>query len=240
MAPYGTDGVHIRRAGIPTYGTIGLFIRESEVFAHGLNERVPVRSFYDGLEYWHAVMVTLGESGRPPQPPAGSWLDRPLTTWNKPGAAIPAPRAPEEDKTALITRCGLKRPAATAPEKALDAAGWITFWNFDQQLVRDGIEIVAGMSGADGMCRPADYNLFVFVDGRYAGTLSPETMVSRTDGSSGAVRMPLPQLTAEFSRFAPTDPLCCPSSRVTVRYRIDRPSEGPVVIPVDVRTTRGQ
>ena len=67
MAPYGTDGVQIRRAGIPTYGTIGLFIRESDVFAHGLNERVPVRSFYDGLEYWHAVMTTLGGTGRPPQ-----------------------------------------------------------------------------------------------------------------------------------------------------------------------------
>lgn len=61
MAPYGTDGVQIRRAGIPTYGTIGLFINERDVFAHGLNERVPVRSFYDGLEYWSAVMMELGK-----------------------------------------------------------------------------------------------------------------------------------------------------------------------------------
>jgi carboxypeptidase PM20D1 len=60
MAPYGTDGLQIRRAGIPTYGTIGLFIKDTDVFAHGLNERVPVRSFYDGLEYWHAVMTELG------------------------------------------------------------------------------------------------------------------------------------------------------------------------------------
>ena len=187
-----------------------------------------------------ALLVCLGPAASAQQPAAGSWLDRPLTSWNTPGASIPSPKAAEEEKTALIKRCGLQRPAATAPEKALDAAGWIPFWNFDQQLVRDGIEIVGGMSGADGMCRPADYNLFVFVDGRYAGTLSPEMMVSRTDGSSGVVRMPLPQLTAEFSRFAPTDPLCCPSSRVTVRYRIDRASAGPVVIPVDVRTTRGQ
>ena len=186
-----------------------------------------------------ALFVVPGVAASGQQPPAGSWLDRPLTSWNTPGAPIPSPRAAAEDKTAVIKRCGLKPPAATAPEKALDAAGWIAFWNFDQQLVRDGVEIVGGMSGADGMCRPADYNLFVFVDGRYAGTLSPEMMVSRTDGSSGAVRMPLPQLTAEFSRFAPTDPLCCPSSRVTVRYRVDRSSAGPVVIPVDVRTTRG-
>ena len=33
--------------------------------------------------------------------------------------------------------------------------------------------------------------------------------------------MPLPQITAEFARYAATDPLCCPSSRVTVRYRAD-------------------
>jgi hypothetical protein len=187
-----------------------------------------------------ALIGCLGSAASARQTPAAGWLDRPLTAWNKPGAPIPAAQAVEEGKAALIKRCGVTRPAATAPEQALDAAGWITFWNFDQQLVRDGVEIVGGMSAADGMCRPAGYNLFVFVDGRYAGTLSPETMVSRTDGSSGAVRMPLPQLTAEFSRFTPTDPLCCPSSRVTVRYRIDRPSAGPVVIPVDVRTTRGQ
>ena len=187
-----------------------------------------------------ALLVCPGLAANVAQPSVGSWLERPLTIWNKAGAQIPSPRAAEEGKPAVIERCGLKRPAVTAPERALDAAGWITFWNFDQQLVREGIEIVGGMAGADGMCRPADYNLFVFVDGRYAGTLSPEMMVSRTDGSSGAVRMPLPELTAEFSRSAPTDPLCCPSSRLTVRYRVDRTPAGPVVIPVEVRKTRGQ
>ena len=59
MAPYGTDGKEIRLAGIPTYGIMGLFLKDSDQFAHGLNERVPVRSFYDGLEFWHAVLTTL-------------------------------------------------------------------------------------------------------------------------------------------------------------------------------------
>ena len=200
------------------------------------------RSTYRSRWLWTAgLFVFLAFTAAAQQPSAGSWLDhRPLTSWNTPGAAIPAARAGEESKAAVIARCGLKPPAATAAEKALDAAGWIAFWNVDQQLVRDGVEIVGGMSGADGMCRPTDYNLFVFVDGRYAGTLSPETMVSRTDGSSGVVRMPLPELTSEFTRYAPTDPLCCPSSRVRVRYRIDRSPAGPVVVPMDVRTTRGQ
>lgn len=56
LAPYGTDGMHLRRAGIPTYGILGLFMKDSDHFAHGLNERVPVRGFFDGLEFWHVVL----------------------------------------------------------------------------------------------------------------------------------------------------------------------------------------
>lgn len=63
MAPYGTDGKETRRAGIPTYGVAGVFIKDSDQFAHGLNERVSVRSFYDTLEYWHAV---IGKLAGPP------------------------------------------------------------------------------------------------------------------------------------------------------------------------------
>lgn len=59
MAPYATDGSILRRAGIPTYGTIGLFFKASDDFSHGLNERVSVRSFFDALEYWHVVMTDL-------------------------------------------------------------------------------------------------------------------------------------------------------------------------------------
>jgi acetylornithine deacetylase/succinyl-diaminopimelate desuccinylase-like protein len=41
---------------------MGLFIKDSDQFAHGLNERVPVRSFYDALEFWRVVITDL--SGR--------------------------------------------------------------------------------------------------------------------------------------------------------------------------------
>lgn len=167
-----------------------------------------------------------------------SWLDSPLTNWNTVGDTVPSPPAHDETKQSLIARCQLTPPLATAAEKAVDAAGWVPFWNVDQQLVRDGVEIVGGLRGADGMCRPATYNLFVFVDGRFAGVLSPMPMTARLDGSSGAVRLPLPLVTAEFARYTASDPLCCPSSRVTVRYRIDRTPAGPVVVPVDLRTTR--
>jgi carboxypeptidase PM20D1 len=60
MAAYGTDGTHTRLAGMPTYGVSGLFMREEDMFAHGLNERIPVRSFYTALDYWYQVLTTLG------------------------------------------------------------------------------------------------------------------------------------------------------------------------------------
>ena len=110
---------------------------------------------------------------------------------------------------------------------------------FDQRLVREDVEVVAGMRSADGMCRPVAYNLFVLVGGRFAGDVSPAPMTSRLDGSSGAVRLPLPNITAEFARYSSDDPLCCPSAHVTVRYRIDRTGGGPVLLPIDIRTTRG-
>lgn len=59
MAPYGTDGKETRAAGIPTYGVMGLFIKRDEVFAHGLNERVPVRSFFGALDHWHTILTSL-------------------------------------------------------------------------------------------------------------------------------------------------------------------------------------
>ena len=64
ISPYlesgGTDGKVYRIAGIPTFATSGLFIYENEMFAHGLNERIPVKSFYDGLEHIHDLAIDLG------------------------------------------------------------------------------------------------------------------------------------------------------------------------------------
>lgn len=59
MAPYGTDGKHMRIAGMPTYGVMGLFINLEDEFAHGLNERVPVVAFYGALEHWHDILTDL-------------------------------------------------------------------------------------------------------------------------------------------------------------------------------------
>jgi carboxypeptidase PM20D1 len=69
VVPYlesgGTDGKVYRIAGIPTFATSGLFSKPSEMFAHGLNERLPVTSFYQGLDHIYRLAVDLGGSARP-------------------------------------------------------------------------------------------------------------------------------------------------------------------------------
>jgi acetylornithine deacetylase/succinyl-diaminopimelate desuccinylase-like protein len=59
MSAGATDGVFYRGAGIPTYGVSELFLKDSDDFAHGLNERVPVASFRAGLTHWHILLTTL-------------------------------------------------------------------------------------------------------------------------------------------------------------------------------------
>lgn len=64
VVPYlesgGTDGKVYRTAGIPTFATSGLFAKSSEMFAHGLNERLPVVAFYQGLDHIYRLAVDLG------------------------------------------------------------------------------------------------------------------------------------------------------------------------------------
>jgi acetylornithine deacetylase/succinyl-diaminopimelate desuccinylase-like protein len=59
QASYATDGAVYRNAGIPTYGVGGVFIKDSEEFAHGLNERIRVDQFYNALTYWDVMIKTL-------------------------------------------------------------------------------------------------------------------------------------------------------------------------------------
>jgi len=65
VVPYlesgGTDGKVYRMAGIPTFASSGLFTKPSEMYAHGLNERLPVAAFYEGLDHVYRLAVELGE-----------------------------------------------------------------------------------------------------------------------------------------------------------------------------------
>jgi LppP/LprE lipoprotein len=166
-----------------------------------------------------------------------AWLDQPLTGWNAAGAPLPKGTAGAAARADALKRCKLV-PPSTATDRALEAADWIPQLHLDRPLISNDVEIVAGFSSLDASCAPAAFNLFVFVDGRFAGTLSPGSMTPRTDASAGPVRFVNDGISAEFARYKPGDADCCPTARVAVQYRIDRTPTGPSVVPVNVRTIR--
>jgi acetylornithine deacetylase/succinyl-diaminopimelate desuccinylase-like protein len=59
MSAGATDGLFFRAAGIPVYGVGGVFIRGSDVYSHGLNERIPTDALYTGLTHWRALITEL-------------------------------------------------------------------------------------------------------------------------------------------------------------------------------------
>lgn len=59
MSAGATDGMHFRAAGIPSYGVNAVYIKSSDEFSHGLNERLPVDSFYGALTHWHVLLTEL-------------------------------------------------------------------------------------------------------------------------------------------------------------------------------------
>ena len=61
MTTGATDGRALRTGGIPTYGSIAIYSRGEDNFAHGLNERVLVKSFFDALEHWHILIKELSQ-----------------------------------------------------------------------------------------------------------------------------------------------------------------------------------
>jgi len=56
MAAGGTDGAFLTPAGIPTYGISGFFADEEGSHAHGLNERMRVKSLMDGRTFLYRLV----------------------------------------------------------------------------------------------------------------------------------------------------------------------------------------
>jgi acetylornithine deacetylase/succinyl-diaminopimelate desuccinylase-like protein len=56
-----TDSVFYRAEGIPSYGVSGLFMKEADMFAHGLNERVPVSAIEPALTHWRVLITELAK-----------------------------------------------------------------------------------------------------------------------------------------------------------------------------------
>ena len=122
-----------------------------------------------------------------PSAQTAAWLDQPLQNWNQPGAALPSGPADRSHRDDAIGRCKSTLPQTDAV-RAVAAAGWVPQRYLDRELIKDDVEIIAGVAALDSKCASTDYQLFVFVAGRYAGALSPRPMSPGTDASAGARR----------------------------------------------------
>ena len=62
MSTGASDGARLRIAGIPTYGVSGLFDDIDDVRAHGKDERMGIKEFFDGLEFMYRLVKALSAS----------------------------------------------------------------------------------------------------------------------------------------------------------------------------------
>ncbi len=158
--------------------------------------------------------------------PSGTWLDG-TTNWNTAGASIP--QAPKQEGSNLSDCQRTVRPAALPEDKQVEAAGWTLTW---AAQVYGATTIVTGMANADGMCRPLDYQVFVFTNGKFSGTLSPIPMDSRTDGSLFDLNLYRDGfIDASFNRYTSDDALCCASGESRVFYEVQTQSNTSKLVP---------
>lgn len=164
-----------------------------------------------------------------------SWLDRSLSNWNRDGQNLPIfPEPPRRNYPEPENRClnQIRQPASAA-ERAVVRKGWKLYGAVQSYGLTT---VLTASAGFDGMCRPMGYQAFVYSEGRYAGTLSPVPMNSRTDGSLTRVYLiRSTSIAGEFARYRDSDPLCCPSKMSTVEYRV-RNDEIPDLMAVNVTT----
>jgi acetylornithine deacetylase/succinyl-diaminopimelate desuccinylase-like protein len=59
MSTGATDGRALRAAGIPTYGVQGFFGERDDNRAHGKDERIGVKEFYEGVEVSYVLIKNL-------------------------------------------------------------------------------------------------------------------------------------------------------------------------------------
>ncbi len=61
MGTGATDGLYLRNAGIPTYGVEGIFYEIDDNRAHGKDERVGVKQYFEGLEFQYRLIKALSQ-----------------------------------------------------------------------------------------------------------------------------------------------------------------------------------
>ncbi|MEE3715183.1 META domain-containing protein [Tumidithrix elongata RA019] len=172
------------------------------------------------------VQSTLAQSTK------ASWLDRPLQNWNRVNGNLPQLPRPATDSGEIDKRClsQVRSPSSPA-EETLVRQGWKLYGSVQSY---GETQIITATSGFDGMCRPMQYQSFVYWEGRYAGALSPVAMDSRTDGAIANIHLTSPtNVLTEFNRYRASDALCCPSGKSFVTFTL-KPDDVPDLKPVNV------
>ena len=59
MGTGATDSLYFRQVGVPVYGVSGLFSDIDDNRAHGRDERLGVKEFYDGQEFLYRLVKAL-------------------------------------------------------------------------------------------------------------------------------------------------------------------------------------
>ena len=55
MSTGASDSIYLLRAGMPVYGTGGLWIDEKEIRAHGRDERIAAKWFDQGADFMYEL-----------------------------------------------------------------------------------------------------------------------------------------------------------------------------------------
>jgi hypothetical protein len=167
-------------------------------------------------------------SGRA-QEPSDGWLADPLVPWNYAGMPIPAAEADFSEFIDPICARSVRQPEI--PEDWLVAErGWNLFGPYEGGW---GLRYFGATAGFDGMCRPYGYQYFFFLDGVFVGTIAPGSMASRTTGAGRVLSFDADRrVVTTYVRYAPEDPLCCPSRpALSIELRVRITDEGPVLLP---------
>jgi len=145
----------------------------------------------------------------------GAWLDGPGEL------NLSSANLQRVDFDASNSRCNTTaRSAQSVVDRSVVAQGWKLTALAESRRGKAGlIEVVGAFRQYDGMCRPLQFQAFVYIEGRLAGTLSPKLMNSREDGALDRVAISdSGEITANFLRYTQSDALCCPSRQSTAVY----------------------
>jgi len=180
------------------------------------------------LHLWMALLLVTATLASVSQPAGadGDWLTGDLKSWNTPHSAIPA--APENAAVGTSYCESGVRPPETPEDTQVAGQGWLLYAPYQRGW---NISVVQGTTGFDANCRPVNYQVFVFIESTFAGTLSPVPMLPRSDGALAEFGFGPDGLSALYDRYASADALCCPSAQTQVRFVVEQTPTGPVINP---------